>query len=264
MTRLGIGLRGSTFTHLVLHAFFKALLFMAVGVAIHAQYGSQESRCTVYFTYVSPLTLSCIYLSLLSLCGFCFISGWVSKDNILECFISSSASWLGFFLFYISIGITVQYSLRVVHNLNSATLSFSSLSCQAGPNSACIIPLLLLSSISVFAGYFFSSRLRITCPVLILTDKLIVVFVMFLAACASRTDSKDLHRDTPLLSTLFFVTNLFSKRQSGFSLFYSLERSPVSRLYLERMPLAAQSTSLSKLVYLRSIVLISSLFLLIY
>lgn len=92
MTRLGIGLRGSTFTHLVLHAFFKALLFMAVGVAIHAQYGSQESRCTVYLAFVSPLTLSCIYLSLLSLCGFRFISGWVSKDTILECFVSTSAS----------------------------------------------------------------------------------------------------------------------------------------------------------------------------
>lgn len=167
-------------------------------------------------------------------------------------------------MFYISIGITVQYSLRVVHNLNSSSLSFTSISSQAGPNSACILPLLLLSSISVFAGYFFSSRLRMSCPVLILTDKLIVVFVIFLAACASLSVSNYLHSVTPLLSSLFFVTNLFAKTQSGFSIFYSLERSPVSRLYLERVPLVAQSTSLSKLVYLRSIVLISSLFLLIY
>lgn len=167
-------------------------------------------------------------------------------------------------LFYISIGITLQYSLRVVLNLNSASLSFSSFSSQAGPNSACILPLLLLSSISVFAGYFFSSRLSISCPVLIHTDKLIVVFVIFLAACASLCVSNYLHSVTPLLSSLFSVTSLFAVRQSGFSISYSLERSPVSRLYLDCVPLAAQSSSLSKLVYLRSIVLISSLFLLIY
>lgn len=47
---LGIGSRGLCFLHLNLHAMFKALLFISVGILIHSCYGSQESRSLFSFS----------------------------------------------------------------------------------------------------------------------------------------------------------------------------------------------------------------------
>jgi len=46
---LGLNFRGLCFLHLILHAIFKALLFMSVGVLIHSCFGSQESRSFSHF-----------------------------------------------------------------------------------------------------------------------------------------------------------------------------------------------------------------------
>jgi len=75
MFRLGLGKRSLCFAHLNTHAAFKALLFMAVGTVIHAVYGNQESRSCAVLAYSSPLMITTLVVSLLSMCGVFFFSG---------------------------------------------------------------------------------------------------------------------------------------------------------------------------------------------
>lgn len=75
VTSLGLGERSLCFAHLNTHAAFKALLFLAVGTAIHTLYGSQEVRSTVPLTGSSPYILIILVVASTSMCGLVFLSG---------------------------------------------------------------------------------------------------------------------------------------------------------------------------------------------
>jgi NADH-ubiquinone oxidoreductase chain 5 len=70
--------------HLVNHAFFKALLFLAEGSVIHSLSGDQDLRKFGRLTKLIPFTYSMMLLGFLALAGFPFLSGFYSKDFILE------------------------------------------------------------------------------------------------------------------------------------------------------------------------------------
>ena len=103
--------------HLINHAFFKALLFLAAGSVIHSVSGDQDIRRFGELTRLIPFTYSMMILGFLALAGFPFLSGFYSKDLILEIsfskhFIETTFSyWLG----TISAGLTAFYSFRVLY-----------------------------------------------------------------------------------------------------------------------------------------------------
>jgi len=70
--------------HLINHAFFKALLFLGAGSIIHSLSGEQDMRKFGSLTKIIPFTYSMMLLGFLALCGFPFLSGFYSKDLILE------------------------------------------------------------------------------------------------------------------------------------------------------------------------------------
>ena len=70
--------------HLVNHAFFKALLFLGAGSIIHALSGEQDMRQYGKLTLLLPYTYSMMLIGFLALAGFPFLSGFYSKDLILE------------------------------------------------------------------------------------------------------------------------------------------------------------------------------------
>jgi NADH-ubiquinone oxidoreductase chain 5 len=70
--------------HLINHAFFKALLFLSAGSVIHAVSGEQDMRKFGSLSKIIPFTYSMMLLGFLALCGFPFLSGFYSKDLILE------------------------------------------------------------------------------------------------------------------------------------------------------------------------------------
>jgi len=70
--------------HLINHAFFKALLFLAAGSVIHSMSGDQDVRRFGSLTKLIPFTYSMMLLGFLALAGFPFLSGFYSKDLILE------------------------------------------------------------------------------------------------------------------------------------------------------------------------------------
>lgn len=88
---IGLGNLKFGLFHLFNHAFFKALLFLCAGSVIHAC-GEQDIRKMGGLWQFLPLTYVCMIIASLSLAGFPFLSGFYSKDLILESSYSLSSS----------------------------------------------------------------------------------------------------------------------------------------------------------------------------
>lgn len=80
---LGLGLTLFCYFHLFAHALFKALLFICSGVVIHSL-GVQDMRRMGGVSRILPFTSHIILVSSLRLIGFPFLSGFFSKDLIIE------------------------------------------------------------------------------------------------------------------------------------------------------------------------------------
>jgi NADH-ubiquinone oxidoreductase chain 5 len=146
--------------HLVNHAFFKALLFLSAGQIIHSMLDQQDVRKLGGLINYLPLTYSIMIIGSLSLLATPFLTGFYSKDLIIE-LAFSQYSYIGTFSYYlltITAGLTAFYSFRLIM-LTFLTIPSASrgnyLSIQEA-NKFVIIPLLTLSIFSIFFGYIFS------------------------------------------------------------------------------------------------------------
>nr|QLD97018.1 NADH dehydrogenase subunit 5 [Proknekalia peringueyi] len=115
MMILSMGQMDLSFFHLLTHAIFKALLFLCVGIIIHNSLGSQDIRFMGSFFSVNPLISGLFGLASFSLFGFPFLSGFYSKDAILEYIYSEEKSLLVIFLVILAIISTCVYSLRLMY-----------------------------------------------------------------------------------------------------------------------------------------------------
>nr|YP_009380084.1 NADH dehydrogenase subunit 5 [Paratomella rubra]ARS00887.1 NADH dehydrogenase subunit 5 [Paratomella rubra] len=110
---LSLGLVDLAFLHLCIHGFFKALLFISSGVFIHNNLDIQDIR-KLGNSNSLPFTMMCLIISSLSLMGFPFLSGYFSKDIIIESMYNSSLNFFSVFVIFISSVLTSVYSFRVV------------------------------------------------------------------------------------------------------------------------------------------------------
>nr|YP_010947430.1 NADH dehydrogenase subunit 5 [Comparmustilia semiravida]WGO62459.1 NADH dehydrogenase subunit 5 [Comparmustilia semiravida] len=114
MSILSIGFPDLAFFHLLTHAMFKALLFMCAGVIIHLMNDIQDIRYMGGISLYIPLTSLCLNISNMALCGVPFLAGFYSKDLILEMVSFSNLNMVVFLLYYISTGLTMFYSFRLL------------------------------------------------------------------------------------------------------------------------------------------------------
>nr|QYH50548.1 NADH dehydrogenase subunit 5 [Papilio nephelus chaonulus] len=117
MSILSMGLSDLAFFHLLTHAMFKALLFMCAGVVIHMMGDIQDIRYMGGISFYIPLTSLCLNISNLALCGIPFLAGFYSKDLILEMVSMSNLNLMVFFLYYLSTGLTMFYTIRLLFYL---------------------------------------------------------------------------------------------------------------------------------------------------
>lgn len=145
--------------HLMNHAFFKALLFLSAGAVIHALADEQDMRKMGGVVQLLPFTYSMMLIGSLSLMGFPFLTGFYSKDVILELAFAkysvegSFAHWLG----SISAFFTSFYSFRLLY-LTFLTKTNAYKSSVAHAHDAPLImaiPLIVLAFGSIFVGYVF-------------------------------------------------------------------------------------------------------------
>jgi NADH-ubiquinone oxidoreductase chain 5 len=81
---IGVGANTSSIFHLFNHAFFKALLFLSAGSIIHAIADEQDIRKMGGLITRQPYTYSLMLVGSMSLMGFPFMTGFYSKDSIIE------------------------------------------------------------------------------------------------------------------------------------------------------------------------------------
>jgi proton-translocating NADH-quinone oxidoreductase chain L len=102
--------------HLSNHAFFKALLFLSAGAVIHGLADEQDMRKMGGLSSFMPFTYLMILIGSLSLMGFPFLTGFYSKDVILE-IAGSSYTISGFFSYWLGVlsaFFTAFYSIRLL------------------------------------------------------------------------------------------------------------------------------------------------------
>lgn len=143
--------------HLVNHAFFKALLFLSAGSIIHALSDEQDMRKMGGLIKLLPFSYIMVFVGSLALMGFPFLTGFYSKDIILEISFSkfsiesNFAYWLGL----ISAFFTSFYSIRLIFftfisKPNGYRVVFEKV--HESPFSMSF-PLFILALASIFAGF---------------------------------------------------------------------------------------------------------------
>jgi NADH-quinone oxidoreductase subunit L len=101
--------------HLMTHAFFKALLFMAAGSIIGAMAGEQSLDRMGGFRKALPFTFVCFLVGGLALCGMPPFSGWLSKDDIIAALDHRGGAWLILgFVGYLGAFLTAMYTFRMI------------------------------------------------------------------------------------------------------------------------------------------------------
>jgi NADH-ubiquinone oxidoreductase chain 5 len=123
---LGLGLYEIAYFHLLTHAFFKALLFMAVGNIIHLSRDFQDLRKIRLIEFCYPVRLSFSLVANCRLCGLPFMAGFYSKDLILEVILLCSENLTVILLMFTAVALTVIYTVRFVFLIMCGRLSSSS------------------------------------------------------------------------------------------------------------------------------------------
>nr|YP_009144462.1 NADH dehydrogenase subunit 5 [Asbolus verrucosus]AKJ52248.1 NADH dehydrogenase subunit 5 [Asbolus verrucosus] len=162
MSILALGGYKLAFFHLLVHALFKALLFMCAGNVIHNLFNCQDIR--YMGGLVSSMPLTCVYLNIcnLSLCGLPFLSGFYSKDLIVEVMSMGYLNIYVYFIFYLSIGLTVCYSFRLVYYTCVGDFNFFSLNVLSERNyvmlkgmSGLILLVIVMGSVLSWLMFFY-------------------------------------------------------------------------------------------------------------
>jgi len=182
---ISIGLCDFTFFHLCTHALFKALIFLCVGVAIHSVWGSQDLRsygslsCGIVYPYVF------LILARASLLGFPFISGFYSKDLIVESFVNINQRLLFILIFILGIILTAGYSVKLIKNLISPLdHNVACLLSLGGFSIIVVVPLILLGLLSVISGSLLTSILELNFNLFLRLDKIFPLFFIFIGVMA--------------------------------------------------------------------------------
>nr|WKW89312.1 NADH dehydrogenase subunit 5 [Scirtothrips hansoni] len=113
LSTISLGFSDLAFFHLVTHAAFKALLFMCAGMFIHMSFDNQDIRGFGLMKKDFSFSLCMFNVANLSLCGFPFLSGFFSKDLILEMVLMKNMNFFFFFMYSFGTFLTVFYSFRL-------------------------------------------------------------------------------------------------------------------------------------------------------
>jgi len=160
MMAIGLSQYDVALFHTLNHSFFKAMLFLSAGAVIHAFQDQQDIRRMGGLINFLPFTYSIMLVGTLSIMAIPFMTGFYSKDLILELAFGqySFSGIYAYILGSITAGITAFYSFRLISLVfltvpNGQKQSYLN---SHESNLAVIVPLFTLALFSIFFGYLFS------------------------------------------------------------------------------------------------------------
>ena len=155
----GVGAYNVAMFHLFTHAFFKALLFLGSGSVIHSFKDEQNINQMGGIWKKLPYTWVLMIIGTLALTGFPFLSGFYSKDAIIE-YAYLRGNTAGYYAVVVGIFtalLTSIYSWRLIFKTFHGTYNNKKLKINTMHESpfVMLIPLIILAIGAIFAGYFF-------------------------------------------------------------------------------------------------------------
>ena len=155
---IGLSAYNISLFHLFCHAMFKALLFMSAGSIIHSVISeSQDIRTYGGFIHYLPVTYVCILIASLSLMALPGLTGYYSKDIIIESTIGvyTISGYIVYWLSLSSATLTTLYSIRLLYLVFYNVPNASRFIYHNMHESSwfMLVPMIFLSFASIFIGY---------------------------------------------------------------------------------------------------------------
>nr|YP_009424382.1 NADH dehydrogenase subunit 5 [Tragulus napu]ARM56480.1 NADH dehydrogenase subunit 5 [Tragulus napu] len=213
MVTLGINQPHLAFLHICTHAFFKAMLFMCSGSIIHNLNDEQDIRKMGGLFKSMPFTTSALIVGSLALTGMPFLTGFYSKDLIIESANTSHINAWALLVTLIATSLTAVYSTRIIFFALLEQPRFPPVITINENNPLLVNSIKRLLIGSIFAGFILSNNIppttipQMTMPPYLKLTALIVTITGFTIALEICNLTKNLKLSHPS-STLKFSTLL--------------------------------------------------------
>nr|AES86250.1 NADH dehydrogenase subunit 5 [Galeopterus variegatus] len=203
MVTVGINQPYLAFLHICMHAFFKAMLFMCSGSIIHNLNNEQDIRKMGGLYKTMPLTSTSLTIGNLALTGMPFLTGFYSKDLIIETMNTSYTNAWALTVTLIATSLTAAYSTRIIFLALLGQPRFPALMNTNENNPHLANPTKRLMIGSIFAGFIISSNIpptdipQMTMPPYLKLSTLLITTFGFILALELCLDSLNPNTKSP-------------------------------------------------------------------
>nr|YP_004021849.1 NADH dehydrogenase subunit 5 [Rucervus eldii]ADO27634.1 NADH dehydrogenase subunit 5 [Rucervus eldii] len=198
MVTIGINQPHLAFLHICTHAFFKAMLFMCSGSIIHSLNDEQDIRKMGGLFKAMPFTTTALIIGSLALTGMPFLTGFYSKDLIIEAANTSYTNAWALLMTLIATSFTAIYSTRIIFFALLGQPRFPTLITINENNPFLMNSIKRLMIGSLFAGFIISNNIppmttpQLTMPYYLKTMALTVTILGFILALEISNMTKNL------------------------------------------------------------------------